>query len=81
MLKGEINCNDVPSKAKAFQLFEILNDRGRSLEPLDLIKNHLKILNTEGKPNLQVEVFTQNWKSFMDNLQISPKNELILRLL
>lgn len=66
-----------PSKAKAFQLFEILNDRGRSLEPLDLIKNHfLKILNTEGKPNLQVEVFTQNWKSFMDNLQISPKKRI-----
>lgn len=27
-----------PTEAKAFQLFEILNDRGRSLEPMDLIK-------------------------------------------
>ena len=33
------------SKEKAFQLFEVLNNRGRSLEPMDLLKsNFMKIL-------------------------------------
>ncbi|WP_277292672.1 DUF262 domain-containing protein [Veillonella caviae] len=60
-----------PSIDRAFQLFEILNDRGQSLEPLDLLKNHfLKVLthSTEVTPS-QVNDFTENWNNFLKNLK------------
>lgn len=66
-----------PTEAKAFQLFEILNDRGRSLEPMDLIKNRfLKILNTEGKPTTQISSFNDNWKELMNNLVLDNKKKI-----
>jgi len=66
-----------PTEAKAFQLFEILNDRGRSLEPMDLIKNNfLKILTSEGKNKNQIDDFNNNWKDFIKNLKISDKKQI-----
>lgn len=67
-----------PNLSKAFQLFEILNNRGKDLEPLDLIKNTLlKNLNydtdlTETERNQ----FNEDWKDFIDNLQISNKKRV-----
>jgi len=59
-----------PTEAKAFQLFEILNDRGRSLEPMDLIKNgFLRTLTMEGKPEVKIDEFNSDWRETMDNLQ------------
>lgn len=58
-----------PSEGKAFQLFEVLNDRGRSLEPLDLIKNlALKTIVSESADVLKSE-FLANWKDFSQNLE------------
>lgn len=66
-----------PTMAKAFQLFEVLNDRGRSLEPMDLIKNHfLKILSTEGHSDQELKNFNDNWKAFTDNLFINNKKQI-----
>lgn len=59
-----------PTEAKAFQLFEILNDRGRTLEPMDLIKNRfLQTLNIDGKPDDVIDDFNQEWREMMENLQ------------
>ena len=75
--KVKIIVTTAPTEAKAFQLFEILNDRGRSLEPMDLIKNSfLKTLNVEGKSELQLKEFNENWKSFLSNLDISKKKKI-----
>ena len=66
-----------PNEAKAFQLFEILNNRGRSLEPMDLIKNlFLKRLTMEGKSDDTINTFNTNWKSLMLNLEISKKKSI-----
>lgn len=66
-----------PTEAKAFQLFEILNDRGRSLEPMDLIKNSfLKTLNVEGKSAMQIGDFNSDWQSMMTNLQLTSKKKI-----
>src|SRR5699024_2094634 len=59
-----------PNESKAFQLFEVLNDRGRSLEPLDLIKNmFLKIITKNDKNNTQKKEFLQHWSKFSENLE------------
>src|SRR5699024_1199551 len=66
-----------PSQSKAFQLFEVLNDRGRSLEPMDLVKNLLlKELNTAGFSDSDQREFMENWTKFITNLQISPKRNI-----
>lgn len=61
-----------PNISKAFQLFEILNNRGKDLEPLDLIKNNL-LKNIEDQeldgPNRLK--FNQDWTQFINNLEIS----------
>lgn len=63
-----------PSHSKAFQLFEVLNDRGRSLEPLDLVKNRLlKKLSTAGYQQTDIEEFNKNWSGFLNNLQITKR--------
>ena len=63
-----------PSNSKAFQLFEVLNDRGRSLEPLDLVKNRLlKKLSTAGYQQTDIEEFNKNWSGFLNNLQITKR--------
>lgn len=65
-----------PTEAKAFQLFEILNDRGRSLEPMDLIKNiFLKAIVTDLKSNTAKENFNENWRELINNLHI-PKTPI-----
>lgn len=65
------------SEGKAFQLFEVLNDRGRSLEPMDLIKNNfLKKLNFEGFKKEEIDSFNESWKNFVNNLYISKKNKI-----
>ena len=75
--KIKIIVTSAPTEAKAFQLFEILNDRGRSLEPMDLIKNSfLKVLNVEGRSDIQISTFNKDWQIMMDNLQLSKKRKI-----
>lgn len=65
------------SESKAFQLFEVLNDRGRSLEPMDLVKNNfLKILNQKGFSTSQIREFNEDWNSFLQNLYLTPKMKI-----
>lgn len=58
------------SKEKAFQLFEVLNNRGRSLEPMDLLKsNFMKILyDDEAITDAQKDEFNFNWNEFISVL-------------
>ena len=66
-----------PTEAKAFQLFEILNARGRSLEPMDLIKNSfLCTLNMDGKPDNIIDDFNNEWRETMENLQLKKNKSL-----
>lgn len=66
-----------PSQAKAFQLFEVLNDRGQSLEPLDLVKNlFLKKLSELPGKDEKIRDFNKNWTSFLTNLKLSPKRKI-----
>ena len=59
-----------PNESKAFQLFEVLNDRGRSLEPLDLIKNmFLKIITKNDSDNTQKKELLRHWSKFSENLE------------
>lgn len=52
-----------PSLSKAFQLFEVLNERGKGLEPLDLIKNILlKKLSEEDTWEQNISVFQNEWR-------------------
>ncbi len=75
--KVKIIVTCAPTEAKAFQLFEILNDRGRSLEPMDLIKNtFLKVLSVEGKTQMQISDFNTDWQDMMSNLQLNPKKKV-----
>lgn len=68
---------NAPTEAKAFQLFEILNDRGHSLEPMDLIKNgFLRTLTEEKRPENIIDDFNQEWQETMENLQ-AKKNRRI----
>ncbi|MDU6652674.1 MAG: DUF262 domain-containing HNH endonuclease family protein [Streptococcus vestibularis] len=55
------------SKEKAFQLFEVLNNRGRSLEPMDLLKsNFMKTLyNDNSITETQKDEFNSNWNEFI----------------
>lgn len=55
------------SENRAFQLFEVLNNRGQSLQPLDLIKNML-LQKVSGEEN--TTKFDKNWKNFSENLLI-----------
>ena len=75
--KIKLIVTSAPTEAKAFQLFEILNDRGRSLEPMDLIKNtFLKVLNIEGKSDLQIKDFNESWQGMMSNLQLASNKKI-----
>lgn len=66
-----------PSLSKAFQLFEILNNRGKDLEPLDLIKNLLlKSLTAASDSELDRQQFNEDWKQFIINLEITPKRKI-----
>lgn len=75
--KVKLIVTTAPSQSKAFQLFEVLNDRGRSLEPLDLVKNlFLKQLTTDGYNTEDLTQFNSNWTNFIKNLEISPKRKI-----
>lgn len=65
------------SESKAFQLFEVLNDRGRSLEPMDLVENNfLKILNQDGFNQSQIKEYNEDWNLFLKNLFLTPKTKI-----
>lgn len=75
--KIKIIVTSAPTESKAFQLFETLNDRGRSLEPMDLVKNSfLKVLNQEKRSQFDLQNFNDNWSGLINNLQIN-KNKKI----
>ncbi|WP_295787723.1 DUF262 domain-containing HNH endonuclease family protein [uncultured Veillonella sp.] len=62
-----------PSIDRAFQLFEVLNDRGQTLEPMDLLKNHfLKELSNNVSAS-KVDEFICMWNKFLKNLKASKK--------
>ena len=60
-----------PSIERAFQLFEILNNRGQSLEPLDLLKNYLlkNLTSAPGITQNQIKDFSDSWSQFLKNLK------------
>lgn len=68
-LKIMLIVTSAPTEAKAFQLFEILNDRGRSLEPMDLIKNIFLKAVVRDLDDSAKDQFNENWKTFISNLQ------------
>lgn len=61
-----------PDENQALQLFEVLNNRGQSLEPLDLIKNMFLQL-VDGKSN--INQFDKYWKTFSENMYIRKNNK------
>ena len=68
-----------PSIERAFQLFEILNYRGQSLEPLDLLKNYL-LKNLTSAPSItqnQIKDFSDSWSQFLKNLKDTGKSKVI----
>lgn len=68
-----------PSIERAFQLFEILNNRGQSLEPLDLLKNYL-LKNLTSAPDItqnQIKDFSDSWSQFLKNLKDTGKSKVI----
>jgi hypothetical protein len=63
----------VEDEADAYTIFETLNDRGRSLDTLDLLKNHLY---ARAKSNLS-EVRSK-WTAVRENLaDVDPKNRFL----
>lgn len=68
-----------PSIERAFQLFEILNNRGQSLEPLDLLKNHLlkNLTSASGITQNQIKDFSDSWSQFLKNLKDTGKSRAI----
>lgn len=68
-----------PSIERAFQLFEILNNRGQSLEPLDLLKNHLlkNLTSASGITQNQIKDFSDSWSQFLKNLKDTGKSRVI----
>lgn len=68
-----------PSIERAFQLFEILNNRGQSLEPLDLLKNHLlkNLTSSPGITQNQIKDFSDSWSQFLKNLKNTGKSRTI----
>lgn len=66
-----------PNISKAFQLFEILNNRGKDLEPLDLIKNNLlKNIDEQDLNGPIRQKFNEDWSAFIENLEISKKKKI-----
>lgn len=72
--KVSIIVTKAPNMSKAFQLFEILNNRGVGLEPIDLIKNFfLKKLDDLSSSEEKVIEFKENWSQFLDNLHFNKR--------
>lgn len=75
--KVKLIVTTAPSIESAFQLFEILNNRGKSLEPMDLLKNHLlKVLHNRKAAQNTIYQFVDEWNQFIMNLKLpdSKKN-------
>ncbi|MET4579445.1 DUF262 domain-containing protein [Ottowia thiooxydans] len=71
--KVKILILSVSDEADAYQIFETLNDRGRSLDTLDLLKNHLFSKAKSGLPEVK-----QKWAALKENLQdADPKNRFL----
>jgi len=71
--KVKILVLSVSDEADAYQIFETLNDRGRSLDTLDLLKNHLFSKAKSGLPEVK-----QKWAALKENLQdADPKNRFL----
>ena len=66
----------VENYQKAFEYFEVLNDRGLDVSALDLIKNQL--LQKGSQPSARAEIF-ENWKKiFVDTLKgVSNKTQFV----
>lgn len=63
----------VEDEADAYTIFETLNDRGRSLDTLDLLKNHLFAKAKNALPEIQ-----SKWTSIRDDLnEVDPKNRFL----
>ncbi len=66
----------VDDEADAYIIFETLNDRGRSLDTLDLLKNHLF-----AKSNKHLSEVRKNWAIVKDHLlESDPKNRFMSHL-
>ena len=71
--KVKILILSVSDEADAYQIFETLNDRGRSLDTLDLLKNHLFSKAKSGLPEVK-----QKWAALKENLlDADPKNRFL----
>lgn len=63
----------VEDEADAYTIFETLNDRGRSLDTLDLLKNHLFARAKSYLPDVR-----SHWQSLRENLlEVDPKNRFL----
>lgn len=64
---------EVLDEADAYVIFETLNDRGRTLDTMDLLKNHLF-----AKAKSYLEEVKSRWSSVKENLlEIDPKNRFL----
>ena len=71
--KVKILVLSVQDEADAYVIFETLNDRGRSLDTMDLLKNHLF-----SKSKGYLKEVKDKWSSVKENLrEIDPKNRFL----
>lgn len=71
--KVKILVLSVQDEADAYVIFETLNDRGRTLETMDLLKNHLFSKSKKYLPEVK-----EKWGSVKENLlEIDPKNRFL----
>jgi hypothetical protein len=71
--KVKILVLSVQDEADAYIIFETLNDRGRSLDTLDLLKNHLFSKSKSHLPEVK-----EKWSALKENLlDIDPKNSFL----
>lgn len=71
--KVKILVLSVVDEADAYVIFETLNDRGRSLDTLDLLKNHLF-----SKSKSYINEVKEKWSSVKENLfDIDPRNRFL----
>ncbi len=61
-----IECN---SEESAFKLFETLNDRGKDLTAVDLMKNHLFSVATQPSSSLDYEQIKADWEETIRNIK------------
>lgn len=59
---------------KAYQYFNALNNRGRYLKPIDLIKNLFLSYLDDGYKNEDIKSFDLSWSKLMDNLNFKNSN-------